>query len=133
MRGFDIQRLGAAEEIARIEIAADEIGIGHRRSRTATAVARRAWIRPGALRSDSENATSVDPGDRAAARGNRHHVERRDIDLAPGDHRFGHFQRRAAFDAGDVGAGAAHVERDQADPRIFAGEIGARLRARGRT
>ena len=45
---------------------------------------------------------------------------------------LGGFQRHAALDEGDVGAGAAHVERDEAAARVVLGEIGAGLRAGGR-
>ena len=132
MRGCDIELLFAAEEIIRVEIAADEVGVGDGRARAAAAVAGRAGIGAGALRADIEEAAAVDPGDRAAARRDRGHVERRHVDLAARDHAFGRFQRHAAFDEGDVGAGAAHVERDEAAARVILGEIGARLRAGGR-
>ena len=100
-------------------------------SRAAAAVAGRAGIGARALRADIEEAAAVDPGDRAAAGRDRGHVERRHVDLAARDHALGRFQRHAALDEGDVGAGAAHVERDEAGACVSAREIGARLRAGG--
>ena len=135
-RRRDIERLRAAEEIIRIEIAADEVGVGDGRPRAAAAVAGRARIGAGALRPDVEEAAAVDPGDRAAAGGDRRHVERGHVDLAARDHAFGRLQRRAAFDEGDVGAGAAHVERDEpalARPRARDRRSPARRRRDRRT
>ena len=126
----DIQPLGAAEEIIGIEIAAHEVGIGDRGPCAAASIARRAGIGAGALRTDIEKAAAVDPGDRAAAGGDRRHVERRHVDLAARDHPLGHFERCAAFDEGDVGAGAPHVQSDEAAAGVLAREIGAGLRAR---
>ena len=88
-RGGDIERLRAAEEIIRIEIAADEVGVGDGRPRAAAAVAGRARIGAGALRPDVEKAAAVDPGDRAAAGRDRRHVERRHVDLPARDHALG--------------------------------------------
>ena len=132
-RGRDVERLRAAEEIIRVEKAADEVGVGDGRPRAAAPVAGRAGIGAGALRPDIEEAAAVDPGDRAAAGRDRGHVERRHVDLPARDHALGHLQRHAALDEGDVGAGAAHVEGDEAAlrPGVALGEIGAGLRARG--
>ena len=107
----------AAEEIIRIEEAADDVGVGHGRIVAAAAVAHRARIGAGALRADGEKAGAVDPHDRAAAGRDRGEIERRNVELAARHDAFGHFERRAAFDEGDVATGAAHVERDDAAPR----------------
>ena len=122
----------AAEEVVGIEIAADHVGVGHGRPRAAAPVAGRAGIGAGALRADIEEAAAVDPGDRAAAGRDRAHVERRHVDLPARDHALGGFERHAALDEGDVGRGAAHVERDEPALRLVLGEIGAGLRAGGR-
>ena len=133
LRRRDIELLRAAEEIIRIEEAADEVGIGHGRLRAAAPVAGRARIGAGALRPDGQETAAIDRGDRAAAGRDRRHVERRHVDLAARDDAFGHFERRAALDEGDVGAGAAHVEGDEPALRLLAREIGARLGAGGGT
>ena len=57
----------AAEEIARIEPAEHQVGVGHGRLRPAAAVAGRARHRAGAARTDVQPALLVEPGDRAAA------------------------------------------------------------------
>ena len=131
-RGRDVELLRAAEEIVRVEKAADEIGVGDGRPRAAAPVAGGSWIGAGALRPDIEEAAGVDPGDRAAARRDRGHVERGQVDLPAGDDAFGDFERHAAFDEGDVGEvpPMSRVTRP-----VFASrtrQIGARLRARGR-
>ena len=113
-RRRDVEHLRAAEEIFRIEKAADQVGVGDGRPRAAAPVADRARIGAGALRADIEKAAAVDPGDRAAAGRDRGHVERRHVDLPARDGALGHLERHAALDEGDVGAGAAHVERDEA-------------------
>ncbi len=132
-RRGEIELLRTPEEIIRVEKAAHEVGIGDGRQRAAAAVAGRSGIGARALRSDIEEAAAVEPGDRAAAGRDRGHVERRHVDLAARDGAFGGFERHAAFDEGDVGGGAAHVEGDEAAPCVLAREIGARLRAGGRT
>src|SRR5262249_59685459 len=105
---------GAAEKIVWVEMAAHDAGGGHGGPRAAASIAGGAGIGAGALGADIEKAAAVDPGDRAAARRNRGHVERRHVDLAAGDFAFGGLKRNAALDEGDVGRGAAHVESDEA-------------------
>ena len=128
----DIELLRAAKEIVRVEVAAHEVSVGDRRPQAAASIAGRAGIGARALRADIEEAAAVDPGDRTAAGGYRGHIERGHVNLPARDHALSDFERGAAFDEGDVGAGAAHVERDEAAPRVLAREMGARLRARGR-
>ena len=48
------------------------------------------------------------------------HVERGHVDLPARDDAFRRLQWRAAFNESDVGAGAAHVERDEAASRVIA-------------
>ncbi len=130
-RRTGVERLRAAEEVIGVEVAAYEVGVGDRGPGTAASIAGRPRIGAGALRPDIEEAAAVDPGDRAAAGGDRRHVERGYVDLPARDHPLGDFERHPAFDEGDVGAGAAHVEGHKAAPRVLAREIGARLRAGG--
>ena len=132
VRGRDVKFLRAAEKILGVEIAADHVRIGDGRARAAASVAGGAGISARALRADGKEACAIDGRERTAAGGDGCHVQRRHVDLTACDGAFGHFQRHAAFDEGDVGAGAAHVEGDEAGLRIALGEIGACLCARSR-
>ena len=126
-----VEFLRAAQEIIGIEIAAHDIGVGDGRVGSAASVAGGAGVGAGALRADGQETRAVDPRDGAAARGNRRHVERRNVDLPARDDALGCLQRRAALNEGDVGGGAAHVERHEPVVGVAFGEIGARLRAGG--
>ena len=53
----------AADEIAGVEIAEDEVGVRHRRTLAAAAVAGRAGHGPRAFRADAEHAAGIDPGE----------------------------------------------------------------------
>ena len=57
----------AAEEVRRVEAAEHDVRVRDGRLDTAAAVADRPRVGTGALRADPEEATGVDPGDRAAA------------------------------------------------------------------
>ena len=103
----------AAEEISRIEIAEHQIGVGDGRFGAALAIAGRPRRRAGALRPDMQDAAGIDPRDRAAAGADRGDIEAVERDAVAGDAAV-HDQRRLAVDdEADVGAGAAHIERDQ--------------------
>ncbi len=65
---FGIQGHGAAEEVAWIESARDQVRIGQRRLGPAAVVTGRARVRPGAPRSHMQPARRVRPDDRPAAR-----------------------------------------------------------------
>jgi hypothetical protein len=108
-----VETAPAAEKARRIEIAEHEIGVGNGRSGAAGAVAGGSRDGAGALRTDMQDAAGVDPGDRAAARPDTGDVEAVQRDRVPGDAAAGDEGRVAADDQRDVGAGAAHVERDQ--------------------
>ena len=127
LRRGGVEPLAAAEEIIGIEQAADEVGVGHRRVAAAAAVAHRPRIGARALRPDREEAGAVDPDDRAAAGGDGGEIERGNVELPARHHALGDFERRA-LDEGDVAAGAAHVEGDEAAFAVAA-EMRARLRA----
>ncbi len=60
-----------------------------------------------------QDAALVDPGDRAAAGADRGDVETVQSDAVATDAAVHHQRRRALDNQADVGAGAAHVERDQ--------------------
>ena len=131
-RGLDVERLRAAEEVIGIQVSAHHVSVGDGRARSAPAIAGRAGVGARALGADHEEAAAIDSGDGAAAGGDRRHVEGGHVDLPARDDAFGRLQRRAAFDEGDVGAGAAHVEGHEPAPRVIARQQGARLRAAGR-
>ena len=108
--GVELAR--AAEEIRRVEIAEHEVGVGDGGGLAALAVAGRPRHRAGALRADMQDAASIDPGDRAAASADRGDIEAVQGDTVGADLAV-HDQRCLALDdEADIGAGAAHVERD---------------------
>src|SRR2546430_9203895 len=61
-----------------VEVAEDEIGVGHGRLVAAPAVARRTGIGAGRIGADLEQPEGIDPGDRAAARPDFDHLDHRD-------------------------------------------------------
>jgi hypothetical protein len=79
-RRLRIQRQPPADQPLGIEIAEDEVGIGHGRFGTALPVARRPRIGPGDLRADLQQAHLVDPADRAAAGAQRLDLDHRHAD-----------------------------------------------------
>ena len=103
----------AAEEIVRIEIAEDEVGVGHGCVGAALAVAGRPRHRAGAFRPDMQDAAGIDPRDRAAAGADARDVEAVQRDAVAADLAVHDQRRRAVHHQADVGRGAAHVERDQ--------------------
>ncbi len=116
----------AAEEIAGVEPAEKEIGVGDGRFGAALAVAGGTGRGAGALRTDPEETAGVDPGDAAATGADRFDVDQGDggghapLDLVLG----GVACSPSADHDRDVGAGAAHVEGE---------EVGfARLKSEGR-
>ena len=111
--GRDVERDAAAQEIPGIEQAADEIGVGDGGRGAATAVAGGAGIGAGALGTHPQDASGVDPGDRAAAGAEGVDVERRQRHPRDADRLLPRQRRLTALEQRDVGAGTAHVERDQ--------------------
>ena len=75
-RGF-VEAHRAAGEVVGVEVAQQQVGIGHRRPGAAAAVADRPGVGAGALRSDLHQAHGVDPGDAAPAGADLDHVDRR--------------------------------------------------------
>ena len=118
-------RGAAAEEVPRIEIAEDEVGVGDGRRRAALAVARRARVGARALRSDVQDAARRHARDRAAARRPAYRMSRLgSATFWPATARSAGELRLAVLDERDVGARAAHVEGDQValaeEPRAVA-------------
>ena len=80
-RGIGVQH-DAARQLGG-QAAEQEIRVGHRRALATEAVAGGAGSRACALRPDAQRATGVQPDDRAAARPDRVHGERRESDREP--------------------------------------------------
>ena len=103
-------------KLLRIEPAEHDIGVGDGRFGAAAAIADRARVGAGALRSDLQRADLVAPGDRAAAGADLDHVDHRHHDrMAAGiaaDIIARRHGRLAVADQACLGGGAAHVERD---------------------
>ncbi len=108
-----IELRAAAEEMRRIEIAEHQVGVGHGGLATAAAVTGGARHGAGALRADMQDAAGVDPGDRAAAGAEAGDVEAVQRKAMAADAAATHQRWLAVDDQADIGAGAAHVERDQ--------------------
>ena len=73
-----VERHVAAEEVARIEIAQNEVGIGHGGLCAAAVVTDGSRLRTGAVGPDLHQPERVDPGDAAAACADLYHVDRGD-------------------------------------------------------
>ena len=108
--------------------------VGDRRLGTAGAVAHRARVGAGRLRSHLERALGTDPGDRAAARADGDDVDHRDLARVGADGALGG-QRRCAVDHdGHVGRRTATVTGDHLGEAGRLGDDGRTQRpAAGRT
>ena len=113
LRRRRIELRAAAEEMRGIEIAEYQVGIGHRGFAAAAAVARGPGHRAGALRTDMQDAAGIDAADRTAAGAEADDVEAVQREAMAADAAAADQRRLAIDDQADVGAGAAHVERDQ--------------------
>ena len=140
-RAVDIQLHAPAEEVGRVKIAEDQIGVGHRRLGSAAPVADRPWIRPGRVRPDLEQPERIHARDRAAAGADLDHLDHRDLDGQPGafleaidsiDLELMGDQRAALVDHTEFGRRAAHVERQQVGVASGLAIGGRRQRARRR-
>ena len=107
-----VERHAAAEQASRREPAEHEVGVGDGRLRAAPAVAGGPGLRAGALRPDLHQAVAIEPRDRAAAGADGVDVERRQPHRKALDPFVERRAGGAVADQRDVGAGAAHVERD---------------------
>ena len=114
-RRLGVELHGAAEEAVGIEAAQHHIRVGHRRLRSAPAVACRSWHGTGRLWSDAEGAGAVAMGDRTAAGPDGVDVDHRHQNgktADPGVAR-GRLGETAVDDDTDIGRGAADIEGDQ--------------------
>ena len=134
VRTFRRERHLAAEEVVGIQTAEHEVGVRHRRRVAAPAVAGGAGLGARALGSHLEGAARVDPRDAAAARadgGDVDHRHQHRVAADPGIARGGLVVVAVDHDA-DVGAGAAHVEGDEAPASRVLRRPGAAQHAGGR-
>ena len=118
--GDFVERHAAAQEVAAVEPAQHDIGVGDGGPRAAMAIGGRSGHGAGRARPDLEGAGLVDEGDRAAAGADRVHVDHRHHD---GEARDPGVARRrlaeAAFgDDADIGRGAADIEGDEVAPAL---------------
>ena len=136
LRGAAVQRHGAAEEVAGVEVAEHQVGVGHRRPLAAAPVARGAGLGARALRAHLGQAHAVDVRDRAAAGADLdelddRHQERQPAAALEAPHarhlELARDLRLAVVDEADLGGGAAHVEGEHAG-----GAGGARVVRGGR-
>ena len=134
-----VERHAAAQEVAAVEAAQHDVGVGHGGAVAATAVGGRSRHGAGRARPDLEGAGLVDEGDRAAAGADRVHVDHRHQHgeaRDPGVARGG-LAEAALRDDADIGRGAADVEGDevasarQAARPVAADHAGRRTREQG--
>ena len=116
-----VERHPAAEEVARVEPAEEEVRVGHGRLRSAAPVAGRARIGAGALRPDAQ-AARLEPGERAAAGADRVDVDERHQHGQALELGLGRDGRLAVDDEAEVERRAAHVDAEQVAPAGRAGE-----------
>ncbi len=132
-RGREVDFHRPAGEKVGIEIAEQEIGVGHRRPRSTQSIGRRAGFRPRAFRAHLQQADRIQVCDRAATRANLDELDGRDADRQAGalgepllarrlemigDQRF------AAVDDGELRRRAAHVEGQHVAAGILRAEPG---------
>ena len=106
------KRQPAAQEVVGVEQPQHQVGVGHRGPRTTPPVGRRSRIGAGAHRAHAQQAAGIDPGDAAAARAHRAHVDLGQPQQVVVDGRLGGADQRASTDGGDVEGRAAHVDHD---------------------
>ena len=111
--GRRIELRAAAQKMRRIEIAKYQVGIRHRRIVAAMAVTRGPGHRAGALRADMQDAAVIDTAYRSAAGAETDDVEAVQREAMSADAATADQGWLAIDDQADIGAGAAHVERDQ--------------------
>jgi len=132
----------AAQEEVGIEIAQRQVGIGHRRVRTAAAVTGRSRLRAAALGADIQRAEIGFVRDRTAARADLDQLDGRDLHrqaraaqealLARGFEAVGH-ERFAIVDQGELRRRATHVKGQHPFEAGIASEPGACQRTGSRT
>ena len=122
-RPVHADRQVAPHQLGGIEIAEDEVGVGHGRLASATVVAGRSGYGAGAARADLDSPRHVGRGDGAASGPNLGDIDGRHLygvtgalheacskDDAAADLAFGQDGEAAVLDDRRLGGGAAHVE-----------------------
>ena len=135
--GVQLER--AADEVRRVDVAEDDVGVGDRRCLAARVVAHRSGRGAGAFRADLQRAGGVEPHQRAAARSDFREVDRRHLEEvaragekaradhdARADRVLVRARHLAILDHRRLRGGAAHVEGDDLGQPLGARE---RLRA----
>ena len=110
----------------------DELGVRHRGTRAAPAVAHRARVGARAGGPDPEATVRRSPRDRAASRPHGDQIDHRHLEGKPPDGAVGRDARLAALDQTDVGAGPARVQGEHAIATGGRGEEAGAERAGGR-
>ncbi len=132
-RPLGVEPHAAAEEEVGVDPAEHHVRVGHGRLGAAGAVARRPGARARAARADPEHAgLRLDPGDAAAARADRRHVDHRQRHRVLGEDRRLGVGDRAVDDHADVEARPADVGRDHAVEPEPVGERAGAEHAAGR-
>ena len=110
LRRLAQERHAAAQKVAGVEIAQQQVHVRARGQRTPLAVASRPRRRPGALRAHLKAPARVDTGDAAAAGAERADVDHRQRRGVTPDPALGNLPGFAVRRQGDVQTRAAHVD-----------------------
>ena len=139
-RRFHVHPDLPAREVLGVQIAEQEIRIGHGGLRAAEAIRGRPWMRARAARPHLEEADLVDVRDAASARadldqldGGDAHGQPAALDEPPLPGRLEAVgdEGLTSVDQGELGRGAAHVEGEKISPAVLATEEGGSDGARG--
>ena len=123
--GVPVELDAAGERRVAIEVAEQQVGVGHRRLLPAAAVAGRARVGPGRVRAHAERAAGVAPGDAAAAGAHGVDVHHRQRERAPADVAPACRRDVAVTHERHVARRAAHVEAHRVLPGAAGGADGA--------
>ena len=142
LRALGVEAEAAAGEARRVDAAEQEVGVGDGRPRC-----RRGRSRPGRARSrrcparPAIRRVAIEPGDRAAAGADLHHLDHRDAQRqaaallkrpARATSKLREVSGLAVVDQADLGGRAAHVEGEHAVEPAFGGDLGGEDGAAGR-
>ena len=140
--GLDVERDLPAREPPRVDAPERDVGVGDGRGRTPAPVSGGTGVGAGAVGPYRDASHGVDPGDRAAAGADLHHLDDRDAQrnaAALGEARLAvdlelaRGLRREVVDEADLGGGAAHVEGDDPVEPHLRCDPGGKDRPAGRT